>query len=114
MDLQEFTEITLAVAEEHGIGLYAPTLIVQGQVQVIQGIPPEVDHREALQQVVRRQGLEDREFFFGVRSGPQEITTGHHTLEGMAFMRISGLHQGFMVSKLEICPWWGGDPDVSH
>jgi hypothetical protein len=106
MDLQEFTHITLTVLEEQGAASYAPTLIAGETVQVIQGIPAGIDHRDALQETVLRLGLEHAEFFFGVRSGPHEITTGYHTLACTRSQRISELHKGFVVSELEDCAWW--------
>lgn len=106
MDLQEFTDITLAVLEDQGTEGYAPTIIAGDTVQVIQGIPSEVDPREALQEMVLRLGLEQSDFFFGVRSGPGEVTTGFHTAVGTRFRRISRMHQGFMVSEQNDCPWW--------
>lgn len=114
MDLEEFTHITLAVAEEHGVATYAPTLILNEQVQVIQGIPEGIPHREAIQTVIHQHGLDNQEYFFGVRSGPQEITTGHHTSQGTQFMRISALQKGFMVSDLEDCAWWMPMSGSSH
>jgi hypothetical protein len=106
MDLQEFTQITLAVLEEQGTAAYAPTIISEESVQVIQGIPEGLDHRTALQETVLRMGLQQSDFYFGVRSGPGEITTGHYTPVGMEFQRISELRQGFVVSDLAACPWW--------
>jgi hypothetical protein len=106
MDLQEFTHITLAVLEDHGAAAYAPTLIAGETVQVIQGIPEGLDHRDALQETVLRLGLEHSEFFFGVRSGPGEITTGFHTPACTQFQRISEMRKGFVVSDLEDCAWW--------
>jgi hypothetical protein len=106
MDLQEFTHITLAVLEDHGAAAYAPTLIAGETVQVIQGIPEGLDHREALQETVLRLGLEHSEFFFGVRSGPGEITTGFHTPACTQFQRISEMRKGFVVSEHEDCAWW--------
>lgn len=106
MDLQEFTQITLAVLEEHGTAAYSPTIIADDTVQVIQGIPEGLDHRAALQETVHRLGLEQSDFFFGVKSGPGEITTGFHTLVDTRFQRISELHKGFVVSDLEDCAWW--------
>lgn len=114
MDLREFTEITLAVVQEHGIEVYAPTIIAREAVRVIQGIPPEVDHREAIQITLRDQGLADQDFFFGVRSGPRELTTGHHTAEGTRFMRILGMQQGYMMVDVDGCDWWDPDPQPGH
>ncbi|WP_243323322.1 hypothetical protein [Geothrix sp. SG200] len=106
MDLQEFTHITLAVLEDQGAAAYAPTIIAGDAVQVIQGIPEGMDHREALQETVLRLGLEQADFYFGVRSGPGEITTGFHTPVGTQFQLISEMRQGFVVSALGACPWW--------
>ncbi len=106
MDLQEFTHITLAVLEDQGAEAYAPTIIAGETVQVIQGIPEGMDPREALQETVLRLGLEQPEFFFGVRSGPGEVTTGFHTAVGTRFQLISAMRQGFVVSDLATCAWW--------
>ena len=106
MDLQAFTHITLTVLEEQGAAAYAPTIIAGEAVQVIQGIPEGLDHREALQETILRLGLGQSEFFFGVRSGPGEVTTGFHTPACTQFQRISEMRQGFVVSDLAHCPWW--------
>ncbi|HEX4845480.1 MAG TPA: hypothetical protein VFV26_04625 [Geothrix sp.] len=106
MDLDEFTHITLAVLEDQGAAAYAPTIIAGETVQVVQGIPEGMDHREAIQETALRLGLGQAEFYFGVRSGPGEITTGFHSPEGAQFRRISEMRQGFVVSTLEACPWW--------
>ena len=106
MDLQEFTHITLAVLEDQGTEAYAPTILAGDAVQVIQGIPEGMDPRAALQETVLRLGLEQADFFFAVRSGPGEITTGFHTPVCTRFQRISEMRQGFVVSDLADCAWW--------
>ena len=106
MDLTEFTHLTLAVLEDQGTESYAPTIIAGDAVQVIQGIPEVMDDREALQETLLRLGLQQSEYYFGVRSGPGEVTTGHHDLAGTRFQRISQMQQGFMVTDLADCPWW--------
>ena len=106
MDLQEFTQLTVAVLEEHGTAAYAPTIIADDTVQVLQGIPEGLDHRAALQETVLRLGLEQSDFFFGVRSGPGEITTGFHTAVDLKVQCISELQKGFVITDLKDCPWW--------
>jgi hypothetical protein len=106
MDLQEFTHLTLAVLEGQGVSEYAPTILADETVQVIQGIPEGLDHRTALQEAVLRLGLDQSEFLFGVRSGPGEVTTGLHTPVNTQVQRISELRQGFVVSDPEECLWW--------
>lgn len=112
MDLDEFTHLTITVLEGQAIATYAPTLIIGEQVQVIQGIPEGVDHREAIQDVVRRMGLQHAEFLFGVRSGPREVTTGHQGPTGTQFRVISSLAQGYSLSSLDHCAWW--KPESNH
>ena len=111
MDLDEFTHLTITVLEEQDISSYAPTLIMGEQVQVIQGIPAGMDHREAIQDVVRRMGLKHSEFLFGVRSGPREVTTGYQGPTGTRFRVISSLSQGFSLSSPEHCLWWNPESD---
>jgi hypothetical protein len=106
MNLDEFTQITLAIASESGIAAYAPTIIAREQVQVVQGIPEGYDHREAIQEVILQAGMQNEEFYFGVRSGSQEITTGHHFEGCTSFVRILGLTQGFRLAPTESCGWW--------
>ena len=106
MNLEEFTHLTLAVLEDHGAAAYAPTIIAQEAVQVIQGIPMGLDHREALLETILRLGLERSDFYFGVRSGPGEVTTGFHTAGCTQFQRISELRQGFVISDIDDCAWW--------
>lgn len=106
MDLNEFTHLTLTVLEEQGTATYAPTIIADETVQVIQGIPEGLDHRQALQETVLRLGLEQSDFYFGVKSGPREVTTGFHTAVCTQVQRISELQKGFVVTGLEDCAWW--------
>lgn len=106
MDLDEFTHLTLAVLQDQGASAYAPTIIAEDAVQVIQGIPEGLDHRRALQETVQRLGLEQAEFYFGVKSGPGEVTAGFHTPVHTQVRRISELQHGFVVSGLEDCAWW--------
>ena len=106
MNLDEFTQITLQVASESGIDSYAPTIIAGEQIRVIQGIPEGYDHRRAIQEIIHQEGLGSGEYYFGVRSGSQEITTGHHLHGATQFVRILGLSQGFTILPVETCDWW--------
>ena len=118
MTLEEFTHITLQVLQEGGgMATYAPTLVVDGVIQVIEGIPEEMDHREAIQSVIRRCGLEGSEFLFALRTGEGEVTTGHQTASGAQFLRIVELRQGYVLAEPKDCSWWrigsgDGDPQA--
>jgi hypothetical protein len=109
MTLEEFTDTTISVVREDGIGEYLPTLAYPEtkQFRVIQGIPEGVDHREAIQNVIRRSGGDQREFFFGVRSAPKRITTGHFRPgRPTEFMEVFETPEGYATAAIEACGWW--------
>ncbi len=109
MTLQDFADITMKVIREDGIADYLPTFALPDtqQIRAIQGIPAEVDHCDAIQNVVRRSGYETREFFFEVRSASQEITVGHFR-PGLPpeFMIITETADGYSVSAVTSSEWW--------
>ena len=109
MTLRDFTDITINVIRESGIAEYLPTFVFPDtqHIQAIEGVPTEVDHRDAIQNVVRRAGYEKREFFFGVKSGPQRITVGHYRPgQPTEFMDITETTDGYCASEVELCDWW--------
>jgi hypothetical protein len=107
--LGEFTDVTLKVVQDDGIADYLPTLALADtkRIQAIEGIPAHVAHTEAIQNVIARSGFESREFFFGVRSGEGQITTGHYRPgKETVFMLIRETPEGYSVESLESCIWW--------
>ena len=109
MNLETFSQATVNVIREDGISLYLPTILLteSQSFRVIEGIPVTVDHRVAIQNVIRRSGYERSEFFFGVRSAPQEITIGHHFPgQPTKFMIITESTDGYSSNRLETCEWW--------
>ena len=114
MTLDDFTDITMVVLEEQGIASYAPTLVVQGMIQVVEGIPGDMDHRIALQDFIQRMGLEATDLLFAVKSGPIEVTTGHYSPQGSTFQRISRTPQGYTLAALESCDWWTLNGGSNH
>lgn len=109
MTLEEFSQITVKVLEADGVVEYLPTLAFPAtcRLQVIEGIPEDVDHREALLNVVRRSGSEAREFYFGVRTAADRVTTGRHRPGLPAeFMEIVETAEGFAAQRIPACRWW--------
>lgn len=108
MDLEEFALATLEVLGEGSIEAYAPTFFVLPDegFRVVEGIPGEWDHPEALQDMAGRMDLTDAEFLFGVRSGEREVTVGHYTPSGTQFLLISGSKRHFHITQLDQCTWW--------
>ncbi len=115
MDLEKFALATLEVLEEGNVATYAPTffLLPDEGFRVIEGIPLDLDHGEAIQDMAGRMDLRDSDFLFGVRSGAGEITVGHYTPTRTQFLLISGTKGRFQITQLDQCAWWhfgaGGD-----
>ena len=109
MNLKDFVDNTIEVIREDGIASYLPTLIFPDthEVVAIEGIPDDVDHRQAIQKVILRSGHQEREFFFGVQSGRGLITTGHfRSGRPTEFMEIAETADGHTTAIIETCEWW--------
>lgn len=109
MTLESFAESTINVIRDDGMAEYLPTLAFPEarEFRVIKGIPETVDHRAAVQKVVRRSGLDGREFMFGVRSAEGEITLGHFCPgRPTVFMQIAETDAGYVATAIAECDWW--------
>ena len=109
MTLASFAQATINVIREDGIAEYLPTIVLTeiDEFRVIEGIPATVDHRTAIQNVVRRSNHESKEFFFGVRSSPEQITIGHFRPgQPTEFMIIAKTSDGYSTKPLQACDWW--------
>jgi hypothetical protein len=118
MTLDSFMENTVAFLAEHGAEDYLPTILPVGQpgkpLMLIRGIPEQIDHRDALQQVIRDTGLLAGEFFFCVRSGADELVGGRYTPRATEFFAIRQSGGKFFAGRIPGCEWWrlspGGAP----
>ena len=109
MTLDSFAQATINVVREDGIAEYLPTIVLTDiqEFRVVEGIPATVDHRTAVQNVIRRSGYDSKEFYFGVRSAPDQITIGHYRPgEPTVFMTISKAGSDYAVKPLGTCDWW--------
>ena len=109
LTLASFAASTINVIRDDGIAEYLPTIVLPTtqEFRVIEGIPADVDHREAVQDVIRRSGYSKADFFFGVRSGPAEITVGHYRPQkGTEFMQVVPHADGYSTKPLAKCDWW--------
>jgi hypothetical protein len=109
MTLDSFAQATINVIREDGITEYLPTIVLTEtqEFRVIEGIPAIVDHRTAVQNVVRHSSYESKEFFFGVRSAPEQITIGHFRPgQPTEFMTIAKTSDGYSTKPLPTCDWW--------
>jgi hypothetical protein len=108
--LKEFAGMTLKVLSDDGIADYLPTVVVEGEFFVVEGIPTEVDHRVAMQRTINARGLERGDYLFGVRSGEGEVTIGRCAAGKLEFMLIRQLNDGFHSAVMSRCEWWSGEP----
>jgi hypothetical protein len=109
MKLEEFAEMTINIIRENGLSGYLPTFILpeSQEIRAIQGIPADVDHREAIQQVAQQSGYAMQEFFFGVQTAPNQITIGHFRPgQPTLFKSIEETSEGITTNKMSSCDWW--------
>jgi MoaA/NifB/PqqE/SkfB family radical SAM enzyme len=110
MTLEGFIEITVEFLYEHGGEEYLPTIIPLCQperpLMLVRGIPDEIDHRDAIQQVITDAGLQDSEFYFCVKSGDGEWVGGRYTPEATEFFAIRKSGEKFIAGRIPGVPWW--------
>lgn len=116
LTLQEFIETTLEVLESTGMEKYLPTLIPfgseEGPLMLIEGIPADVDPREALQEVVRLGEFNNSTFFFCVRAAVDELVGGLYSPAGTEFFAIRESSKGFLAGRVPACDWWRVHPTL--
>ena len=106
ISLAAFAQTTREIVMEEGFADYCPTLYHEEDLVVVEGIPDGVDHRDALQRMIRRQGLVGKEFMFGVLSGPDEVMTGHVGPGGATFMAVRMVEGEVRVHEHPRPAWW--------
>lgn len=109
MTIQQFAEMTINVLRKVGNDGYLPMFVFLDtqEILAIEEIPADVDHRDAIQNIIRRRGYKTREFYFGVQSAPQQITVGHFR-PGLPtnFMTITETSDGYDTKPVSASAWW--------
>lgn len=107
--LRDFANITMRIIGDDNLSEYLPTLVDldSNHVRVIEGIPDDVDHRDAVQKTISRDGLGERSLCFGVKSGPGCVTVGFCS-PGKApeFMEIVRTDEGLAARDIDRPEWW--------
>ena len=110
ISLEGFIENTMEFLEKHGADDFLPTIIPMCQperpLMLIRGIPEEVDHRDAIQQVITDSGLQDFEFYFCVKSGEDELIGGRYTPTLTEFFAIRKSGEKFIAGRIPAVSWW--------
>ena len=112
MTIDNFINATLEVIAEDGIEVFLPTIFPLGdeEFQIVDGIPDDVDHREAIQKVIIESGFNNSDFFFCVRSAFNELTGGYYHQTGTDFFIIHIRVAGYNVNRVPNCEWWHVHP----
>jgi hypothetical protein len=109
MTLDSLATVTINVIRKDGIAQYMPTIVLSAthEVVVVDGVPADVDHRVAVQNVVRRSGYDTTEFFFAVRSARDTITLGHFR-PGVPtkFLAIVQKGKDYSTAPITGHDWW--------
>ncbi|GAA5496813.1 hypothetical protein Rhal01_02998 [Rubritalea halochordaticola] len=109
MTVESFASSTIEVIKEDGIDEYLPTIVLPSinEFRVIEGIPNNVDHITAIQNVIRKHEYQKEEFLFGVLSSSGVITLGHFRIgQPTEFRRIVGDGADYKVTKIDSVDWW--------
>ena len=104
--IAQFIRATITASHASGLENFLPTIAVEDDFYVVEGIPDDLDHRKALQDTIVRDDLMQQDFLFAVRSGDNEVTVGEHFDGELDFFVIRKLDDGFHHAPLAVCEWW--------
>lgn len=107
MDLRQFIDMTATIAKDDFDG-YLPTIMTPGDKKVssIAGIPATVDHRTAVQEMIKARGLLSREFMVAVRSGEEIDVLWHRPGQSIESGSIVRTPKGLVPEYDAPCKWW--------
>lgn len=108
--IEQFAQATVNVVGDTPIGEYVPTFALDGEVLVLEGIPEDIDHREAIQDHAKHNGWNGADFLFGVRSGENEITVGLYSPSGSEFALLRWVDESVHLQAIDRPGWWWLEP----
>jgi hypothetical protein len=108
--LEEFAQATVNVVGNTPVAEYVPTFARNGEILVLEGIPTDKDHREAIQDHAKRNGWNSADFLFGVRSDEMEITVGFYSPSGSKFAVLRWTDESVHMQALDLPGWWWLEP----
>ena len=106
LTLEEFAQATVNVVGHTPVEEYLPTFVVDDEILVLEGIPADVDQRDAIQDHAGSNGWNSGEFMFGVRSGDRELTIGRYTPSGCEFALLTWRGESVQLRAVEQPDWW--------
>lgn len=105
--LSQFADMTVRILEDGGVEEYLPTLVLSldRSILTLDGVPSDVDQRNALQEWIVKQG-NPPEYLFAVRGGDNELTIGRRNGDDYEFLLIYKNGDGFEARSGSKPDWW--------
>jgi hypothetical protein len=106
LTLEKFLEATCNILEEDGFAAYLPTLYVDDEILVVEGIPDPLSDTDALNDVGPKHGLGSLGTFFAVLASVDTVVAGEVSNAGWRFAHIQPGDTGLVVSPVEQPSWF--------
>ncbi|WP_242102884.1 hypothetical protein [Lysobacter sp. M2-1] len=106
LDFEQFLDATCNILDEDGFAAYLPTLFVDDEILVLEGIPDSVSDTEALNDVGTEYGLGSNGTFFAVLAAAETVVAGEFSTTGWRFVQIQPGSSGLVVSPVERPLWF--------
>lgn len=106
LDFKQFLEATCNILIEDGFAQYLPTLYVDDEILVVEGIPDSVSDTDALNSVGPEHGLGNHGTFFAVLATTDIVVAGESSATGWRFVQIQPGTPWLVVSPVERPLWF--------
>ena len=106
LNFEQFLEATCNILDEDGFADYLPTLYVDDEILVMEGVPEGVSHTDALNNVGPEYGLGRLGTFFAVLASTDTVVAGEFSLTGWRFVQIVPGGDALVVSPVEQPLWF--------
>ena len=106
LDFEHFLQATRNILDEDGFVQYLPTLYVDSEIIVIEGIPDSVLDTDALNNVGPEHGLGKVGTFFAVLATADTVVAGGALATGWRFVQITPGSAGLITSPIERPLWF--------
>jgi hypothetical protein len=106
LEFEQFLEATCTILQEDGFGSYLPTLFVDEEFLVVEGIPEHVSDTDALNDLGPEYGLGEPGTYFAVLVAADTVIAGESGSSGWNFVSIHTTESGLVVSQADRPEWF--------
>ncbi|KAF1706025.1 hypothetical protein CSC71_14765 [Pseudoxanthomonas sangjuensis] len=106
LKFEQFLDATCNILDEDGFVAYLPTLYVNDEILVVEGIPDSVSDTDALNNVGSEYGLGSSGTFFAVLAAADTVVAGEFSFTGWRFAQIQPGNSGLVISWVERPLWF--------